>query len=75
MKQLVLVKRKNCYEARIYRTGDENDWKKVGSLRLDDRNRWYLRPAKGFELKKTYFKDLVKTYDAMEQDLLEILQK
>lgn len=71
MKQLVFVKRKDCYEVRIYETGDERDWKKFGNLRLDNQGRWTLKSAK---LKKTYFKSLTHTYDSLEQDLLELLQ-
>lgn len=74
MKQLVFVKRKDYYEVRIYRAGDENDWKKFGSLRLDDKDHWSFYSAKENKLKKTYGKDLVKVYDSLEADLLEILQ-
>lgn len=69
MKQLVFVKHGKGYEVRIYKTGT-SDWKKFGNLRLDNQGRWTLKSAK---LKKTYFKSLTHTYDAMERDLSEIL--
>lgn len=71
MTQLVFVKHGKGYEVRIYETGT-SDWKKFGSLRLDNQDRWTLKSAK---FKKTYFKSLTRTYDLMEKDLLEILQK
>lgn len=70
MKQLVFVKHGKGYEVRVYEIGT-NVWKKFGDLHLDNKGRWSLKSAK---LKKTYFKSLTRTYDLMEQDLLEILQ-